>query len=222
MGKLRILSHSAETFRDRTEAALLLADELNEYAGKKAVVLGIPRGGVMIAAQLAKKLGAECDIVLSRKLGAPGNPELAIGAVAEDGKLFLHDMILSRKWEGSPYIKEEKTRQMAQIERRIKAYREFCPKIPLAGRIVIVTDDGLATGATMQAALWSVRQEKPKKLVAAVPVAPEDTAEILAGDADELVILRVPELFGAVGQFYKHFDQVDDEEVVSVLRDSVI
>ncbi len=220
MGRLRIISQSGEPFIDRAEAGGLLADELKKYRGGGTVVLGIPRGGIVIARRIADKIGASLDIVLSRKLGAPGNPELAIGAVSEDGKLFLrYDMISDEEARESRYMQDEKARQVSEIKRRIALYRKIHPKISLKGRMVIVTDDGLATGATMQAALWSAKQEAPKKLVAAVPVAPRDTAERLSRDADEMIVLRVPDTFAAVGQFYARFDQVEDEEVLKILKE---
>jgi predicted phosphoribosyltransferase len=174
---------------------------------------------VVVAREVARALQAELDIVLSRKLGAPRNPELAIGAISEDGKLFLNKMLLSRVGAESMYIQQEKARQLAKIERRTALYRGIRPKVPLEGRLVIVTDDGLATGATMQAALWTTRQEGPKKLIAALPVGPEDTAMRLAKDADEMICLRSPPVFDAIGQFYKRFDPVEDEEVVEILKE---
>lgn len=219
MGNIKILAHSDELFRDRIEAGRLLAGALERYNGKDTVILGIPRGGVVIAGEIAAKLGAELDIVLSRKLGAPGNPELALGAVSEDGKLFLHEMVKAQGFADSPYIKEEKARQMEEIKRRIAIFRKARPKTALKGKTVIVTDDGLATGATMQAALWMARHEGPKELISAVPVAPEDTIERLAPDADEMLILRVPRYFAAVGQFYEYFDQTGDDEVLRILKE---
>lgn len=217
MGKVKIISNSNEPFKDRVEAGSLLAAALDTYKGRKAVVLGIPRGGMVIARELAKALDAQIDIVLSRKLGAPGNPELAIGAIAEDGKFFLQEGMPAGLHENS-YVEKEKEHQLSEIKHRIKLYRAIRPKVKLAGREVIITDDGLATGATMQAALWVSRQEKPKKLIVAVPVAPEDTVMRLAKDADEIICLRAPMFFAAVGQFYTHFNQVEDEEVLSLLR----
>lgn len=219
MGKLRVISHADEPFADRDEAASLLADELEKYRGEGTVILGIPRGGIVIARRMAQRLDAGLDIVLSRKLGAPGNPELAVGAVSEDGNLFLrYDMAADEVAAESRYIQDEKARQVSEIKRRIDLYRKVHPKTPLKGKTVVVTDDGLATGATMQAALWSARQEAPKKLIAAVPVAPADTARRISEDADELVVLRVPAFFAAVGQFYTRFNQVEDEEVLEILK----
>jgi putative phosphoribosyl transferase len=202
------------------EAGQLLAQELAEYRGRQTVVLGIPRGGVVIAREVARALEAEVDTVLSRKLGAPGNPELAIGAIAEDGKVFLHEQLLSQLGVTPEYLKQEKARQMAELKRRIALYRQARSKVPLEGRVVIVTDDGVATGATMQAALWTSNREGPDRLIAALPVGPADTVTRLAQETDELICLRAPPFFGAIGQFYQTFEQVKDEEVVKILKEA--
>ena len=181
-------------------------------------MLGIPRGGIIIAQQIADVLEADLDIVLSHKLGAPGNPELAIGAVCEDGKLFLDERITSYVGADDTYIEQEKARQLKQINRRIQRYREVLPKLPLQERVVIITDDGVATGATMQAALWAVRQENPEKVVAALPVGPEDTLKKLSEDADQTICLQSPPFFSALSQFYLQFTQVEDQELLEILQ----
>ncbi len=214
-----IVSHSGERFRDRREAGRLLGQELSQLRGQKAVVLGIPRGGVLVARELARALEAELDIILSRKLPAPGNPELALGSVAEDGKLFLNETVAREAGIDSTYIRQEKARQLVEIARRVDLFRRVRPRAPLQGRLAIVTDDGVATGATLQAALWAVRQENPAKLIAAIPVGSEETVTRLAGDVDEMVCLRAPPFFAAVGQFYMRFEPVEDEEVLEVLRE---
>jgi predicted phosphoribosyltransferase len=219
MNTLRIISYSDEPFRNRLEAGQLLGHELRNWRGQSAVVLGIPRGGLIVARELARVLDADLDIVLSRKLRAPGNPELAIGAVTEDGKLFLDEMLIREMGVESTYIRQEKERQLLEIARRTEQSRQILPKVPLKGRLVIVTDDGVATGATMQAALWAARQEHPKKLIAALPVGPEETVRRLAQDADEMICLRTPSFFSAVGEFYIQFDQVEDEEMLTILRE---
>ncbi len=218
MGKLRILSHRSGQFRDRREAGRLLAEELRGYRGQKAVVLGIPRGGIIVAKELAHALEAELDIVLAHKLRTPGHAELAMGSVAEDGKLFLNEEVTRGLGVSEAYIQQEKAHQLAEIGRRTELFRRIRPKVPLAGRTVIITDDGVATGATTQAALWAVRLENPEKLIAAFPVGPEDTIRRLAEDVDEMLCLRTPPLFAAVGQFYMRFEPVDDEEVLKVLE----
>lgn len=215
--QLRILSRSSTPFADREEAGKLLADELSDYRGKKAVVLGIPRGGVVVGHELARGLDAELDIVLAHKLGTPGHEELAMGSVTEDGKLFLNREVVEELGVREPYIQQEKARQLAEIKRRSELIRRVRPKIPLKGRIVIVTDDGVATGATTQAALWAARLEQPEKLIAAIPVGPEDTIMRLAEDVDELLCLSVPPFFQAVGQFYQRFYPVGDQEVLKIL-----
>lgn len=217
MGTVRVLSHSPEPFADRREAGRLLAAELERLRAGRPVVLGIPRGGVLVAAEIADRLEAELDIVLARKIGAPGNPELAIGAVAEDGRLFLDERIVARLGVPRAYIAREQGRQLEEIARRVALFRRVRPQVPLRGRNVIVADDGLATGATMQAALWAAHRDQPGSTVAAVPVGAVDTIERLAGSADELLCLRAPEDFGAVGRFYRRFDQVEDEEVLAIL-----
>lgn len=202
----------------------MLSRQLEKFGIRKSkienplVVLGIPRGGVVVAREIAHALAADLDMVLAHKLGAPGNPELAIGAVCEDGKLFLDEQISSYMGADDNYIKQEKARQLQEIARRVKRYRNVLPKLPLAGRIVIVTDDGVATGATMQAALWAVRQEGPEKIVAALPVGPEDTLERLSQDTDETICLQAPPFFSAISQFYSYFNQVEDEELLEILQ----
>lgn len=220
MGTLRIVSRSEEAFRDRVIAGRLLANELTSWRGQHAVVLGIPRGGLVVARELARVIEADLDIVLSRKLRTPGHEELAMGAVAEDGTVFLNDVVVQELGidSDSKYIRQEKAIQVAEIARRAELIRRVRPKVPLPGRVAIVTDDGVATGATMQAALWAARQEHPQKLIVALPVGPEDTVTRLAQDADETICLRAPLYFSAVGQFYLRFNQVEDEEVLAILH----
>ena len=220
MGKVRIISNSDEPFSDRLEAGQLLGNELKTLRGKRAVVLGIPRGGLIIASALSQALEAELDIVLSHKLGAPSNPELAIGAISEDGKLFLDEKLIERLNVKNTYVEQAKTVQQVEIARRAGQYRAICSKVPLQGRVVVVTDDGLATGATMQASLRAVRQEQPAKLIAAVPVGPEDTVRKLAQDTDEMLCLRSPPLFCAVGEFYMRFEQIEEQEVLEILKEA--
>ena len=217
MGTIRILSHSGAPFADRREAGQLLARELEAHRTPRPVVLGIPRGGVVVAAEIASGLGAELDIVLSRKIGAPGNPELAIGAVSEDGQLFLDERVRARFGVSQQFVERQRALQIEEIARRVALYRAARPKVPLHGRVVILSDDGLATGSTMQAALWAVRRELPGRVIVAVPVGAPYTVVAVAESADELLCLRAPEDFGAVGRFYRRFDQTPDEEVVEIL-----
>ena len=204
-------------FRDRLDAAQQLADRLKSYRDKHALILAIPRGAVPMAKIIADQLGGELDVVLVRKLRAPQQPELAIGSVDESGWTYLADY--ARAYGGTAdYIEAEKRDQMATIRQRRAHYTPIRPPISPAGRIVIVIDDGLATGATMIAALHGLRATKPAKLICAVPVAPPDTLAKVAELADEVVCLEAPDFFQAVGQFYRHFLQVDDDEVIEILR----
>lgn len=220
MAQLRILSRSMQPFLDRAEAGRLLAGALSEYRGLNTVVLGIPRGGVVVALEVARALGAKLDIVLAHKLRTPGHAELAMGAVAEDGQLFLNREIVREMDVDDDYVQQEKAAQLAEINRRTELIRRVRPKIPVKGKIAIVTDDGVATGATTQAALWAVRMEQPQKLVAAIPVGPEDTIRRLARDVDEMVCLHTPPSFAAVGQFYQQFYPVEDDEVLQILKEA--
>ncbi|MDD5082671.1 MAG: phosphoribosyltransferase family protein, partial [Dehalococcoidales bacterium] len=196
----------------------LLADELRNLRGQQAVVLGIPRGGIVIARELAAALEADLDIVLARKLRTPGHEELAMGAIAEGGKVFLNEMVVRELGIKNSEIEQEKTLQLAEIARRAELIRHVLPRISLQGRPVVVTDDGVATGATFQAALWTVRQEAPAQLIAAIPVGSGETVRRLAADTDEMVCLQAPLFFAAVGQFYLRFQPIEDEEVLQILR----
>jgi putative phosphoribosyl transferase len=219
MGNWRIVSRSSAAFIDRAEAGKLLAAELSPYSGKKTVILGIPRGGMAVAREIARSLDAELDIVLSRKLRSPGQPELAFGAISEDGQVSLNRDVVQMLDIPEDYIEREEAFQMAEINRRNSIFRRERPRVPLIGRIAIITDDGVATGATFKVALAAARHEHPAKLIAALPVGPENTIVKLAAAADESICLRSPPIFGAVGQFYEHFEQLEDEDVLSILRE---
>ena len=204
-------------FRDRDEAAHRLADKLAPYRGQHPLVLAIPRGAVPMARIVADQLGGELDVVLVRKLRAPQQPELAIGSVDESGWTYLADF--AQTYGANPaYIHAEKQAQLANIRQRRTQYTPIRPPISPSGRVVIVIDDGLATGATMIAALHGLRTKKPARLICAVPVAPPDTLAKVADLADEVVCLEAPVYFQAVGQFYQYFPQVDDDEVIAVLQ----
>lgn len=217
-GIIRILSRRSEPFADRREAGQLLARELAGYRGRDTVVLGIPRGGIVVAREIARVLGAQLDVVLARKLRTPGQPELAMGSVAENGRIFLNQRVVGDMGIKQAEIEREKAYQMAEIKRRNELIRRVRPKVSLNGKTVIVTDDGVATGATTQAAFWAVRTEQPVKLIAALPVGPEETIKRLASDVDEMLCLRTPPFFAAVGQFYLRFEPVEDDEVLDILR----
>jgi predicted phosphoribosyltransferase len=204
------------SFRNRAEAAHLLAERLRVYKGKNPLVLAIPRGAVSMGRILADALGGELDVVLVRKLGAPMNPEFAVGSVDESGWAYIADHAASAGADVA-YIEEEKQRQLEVMRQRRARYTAARASIDPAGRIVIVVDDGLATGATMISALRALRAKNPAQLIAAVPVSPPDTLRKVEKLADETVCLEVPEYFMAVGQFYKDFPQVEDGEVVTTL-----
>lgn len=215
---LRIFSRNQKPFQTRQEAGQLLAKELRPFVGQNALVLGIPRGGIVVAAQVSRLLTADLDIVLARKIGAPGNPEFAIGAISEDGREFVNASVADQVGADEPYLQEAQAKQLEEIAMRKSLYRKTLPKIPLKERLVILIDDGLATGATMQAGLWSAREEGPKSIIAALPVASPDGLELIAGYADEVFCLRAPDYFSAVGQFYSQFSEVSDQEVLEILK----
>ncbi len=206
-------------FRDRIDAGAQLAEHLDAYRGRSALVLGIPRGGVPVAAEVARRLDADLDVVVARKLGAPRSRELAIGAVTANGGLFLNEEIIRDLQVPPAHIERVATEECAEARRCEERFRGARPAPETRGRIVIVVDDGLATGATMRAAVRSVRQQHPAKLVVAVPVGSRRACEGLAGEADEVVCPHQPEPFPAVGLFYDRFESTEDAEVRATLRE---
>ncbi|MBL0141697.1 MAG: phosphoribosyltransferase [Betaproteobacteria bacterium] len=203
-------------FEDRIDAARKLALALARYRGKHPLVLAIPRGAVPMAQVVADELGGQLDVVLVRKLGAPGNPEFAVGAVDEAGWTYVADYAAD-VGASSSFLADETATQLATMRARRELYTPARSPIDPEGRIVIVVDDGLATGATMIAALHSVRARHPARLVCAVPVASPGSLENVRAHADEVVCLEAPPGFHAVGQFYRTFGQVEDSQVVAVL-----
>ena len=204
-------------FQNRTQAAQRLAHRLKEYADEKPLVLAIPRGAVPMGRIIADTLYGDLDVVLVHKLGAPGNPELAIGAVSEDGHVFVGENA-RRIGVSQSYIEREAERQRRVLTERREAYTPDRERFDPEGRTVIVVDDGVATGATMIAALDAVRRADPKRLIVAVGVAPQSTLNQLREGADEVVCLEVPDLFVAVGQAFREFGPVTDEDVIRILR----
>ncbi len=218
MKNVRIISRQAEPFDSRAQAGAMLAEFLGDLP-TPAVVVGIPRGGVVVAAQIVRRIGAAMDIILTRKLGAPFNPELAVGAVAESGVITTDPTIASYVGASEEYTRLQALAQLTEIQRRAVLFRRECPRLSLAGRPVIVTDDGVATGATMQSSLRAIAMEKPSHLVCALPVAPPETLERLASFADDVLCLLAPDGFEAVGQFYRDFSQTTDDEVLAILKE---
>jgi putative phosphoribosyl transferase len=213
-------SGDPEVYPTREAAGRKLAHRLRSYAGPDVVVLGVPRGGLPVAREVADALRAPLDIVVVRKLGAPGQPELGIGAVVDGDhpSAIYNEEIMEQLGVQQRYVKAEVERQLKEVKRRESAYRQGREKIPLAGKTVIVIDDGIATGSSMRAALRGVRRQQPARLILAVPVAPPETVEAMRGEADEIVCLESPEEFFAVGQFYRDFHQVSDDEVTTILQ----
>lgn len=205
-------------FRDRVDAGVQLAAALERYRGQDVLVLGIPRGGVVVAAEVARRLGAALDVIVARKLGAPISRELAIGAVTADGERYLNEDILRELRVTERYLQSVTEEEQAEAQRREERFRAGRPPARVAGRTVILIDDGLATGATMRAAVRSVRRQGPARLVVAVPVGARETCEELRAEADEVVCLYQPEPFWAVGAHYQHFEPVDDATVQELLR----
>jgi putative phosphoribosyl transferase len=204
-------------FRDRQDAGNALAARLEHYRGCDALVLGLPRGGVVVAAQVARWLDAELDVLVARKLGSPISDELAIGAVTANSGRFLNEDVIQELGVSEPYIARVTGLEQAEAQRREALFRKGRLAPRFAGRIVILVDDGLATGATMRAAVRSVRQHKPARMIVAVPVGSREACAALRGEADEVICLHEPEVFRAVGSWYHHFEQTADNEVERLL-----
>jgi predicted phosphoribosyltransferase len=206
-------------FQDRREAGQALAEELASLKGTPdMVILGIPRGGVVVGHEIARELEAPLDVYITRKIGAPHNPELAIGAVASDGTLIIDHQLVRRLGVPQNYIDEESERQKQEISRRLAEYRRDQKAPGLRGRVVILVDDGVATGATTLVTIKAIKAQEPSELILAVPVGPRDSIESLRKEVDRLVCLHAPEVFWAVGAFYNVFDQTSDEEVKALLQ----
>jgi predicted phosphoribosyltransferase len=207
-------------FKNREQAANILAKRLSKYQGKSPLVLGIPRGAVPMAKIVADTLGGELDVVLVHKLGAPGQPELAIGAVDETGHVYLGDYAPAIGISAR-YVREEKQAQLKILRQRRSLYTPYRTPINPTDRIVIVVDNGIATGSTMLAALRTLRAKKPARLIAAFAVAPAVTLTRIQAEANEVACLYAPNEFYAVGQFFEDFAQVSDEQVIEILKREV-
>jgi len=206
-------------FQDRREAGKALAQELAPLKGKPGLlVLGIPRGGVVVGHEIARALDAPLDVYITRKIGAPHNPGLAIGAVASDGTLLIDHQLAKRLGVPQDYLDQEAERQKREIERRLAEYRGDRPPPELKDKVIVLADDGVATGATTLATIRAIRAQEPAELILAVPVGPRDSIETLRQEVDRLVCLHAPEIFWAVGAFYDVFDQTTDAEVKSLLQ----
>lgn len=204
-------------FPDRTTAGNILAEKLAEFKGKNALVLAVPRGGVVVGCEAAKALEAELDVIIPRKIGAPYNPELAIGAVIDDDTVVLDDELIEVLHVPEEFLEEEINRQKREASRRYKAYRGDLPLPEVKDRDVILVDDGIATGATMTAAIRSLRKKEPRSITLAVPVAPQETIKRMKSEVDKVICLYEPKIFYAVGQFYIDFGQTTDEEVINLI-----
>jgi predicted phosphoribosyltransferase len=214
----RAVSRMERAFVNRTEAGRLLAEKLEKYANRNdVVVLGLPRGGVPGAYEVAKRLNAPLDVFIVRKLGVPGFEELAAGAIASGGVRVLNEDVVRAIPYATEAIEAVTAKETAELQRREQIYREGRPAPALRDRIAILVDDGLATGATMRAAVKALRQQGAAKIVVAVPVGPPDTCEELAQEADEAICLSTPPFFQAVGQYYEDFSQTSDDDVRELL-----
>lgn len=217
MGASRSSGAPGPLFADRVDAGRRLGERLAAYSADRPIVLGIPRGGVPVAAEVARLLGAELDVVVARKLGAPHQPELAIGATTAHGGRYLNEEVIEALGVARPYIEQVTASETAEARRREERFGGGRGLGAVAGRVAILVDDGLATGATMRAAARAVRAYAPSRLVVAVPVGAAETCEDMRDEADEIVCLAQPEPFWAVGLHYAEFGQTSDEDVQRIL-----
>jgi putative phosphoribosyl transferase len=204
-------------FRDRLDAGERLAELLSDYRGERLAIIAIPRGGVEVGYVLAIRLGAPLEVTVPRKIGAPMDPELAVGAIAEDGTIYVDEEVARLVGVGMDWIREEGERELLEVRRRIEVYRGGKPLPRLDGYTVILVDDGVATGATMIATAKFLRKLEPRRLVIAVPVAPPETLPKLSREADDVRCVETPSPFFAIGQFYRDFTQLSDSQVLDYL-----
>ncbi len=205
-------------FTNRVEAGRRLAKTLLHFRGQDVVVLGIPRGGVVVANEVAKELGARLDVVVTRKIEAPGEPEFALGAVTQEGDVLMDRQAAESLGASPDYLDDQIRKKRKEVRERMERLRGEVPYPELKGKVVIIVDDGIATGSSVQAAVMSVKRRKPKEIVVAVPVAPMDAIEALKEDGTKVICLETPGPFLAIGEFYADFNQVEDMEVKRILE----
>jgi len=206
-------------FANRQEAGEKLAEKLIKFKNRAdAIVLGLPRGGVMVAFAAARRLNLPLDIIVPRKIGAPGNEELAIGAIGENGELVLDEALAKQLGVTPKYLAKIVAEEKEEAQRRLRIYRNGRPPLSLDGKTAILVDDGIATGSTMLAAIRSAKNKKAKKIIAAAPIVAMDTLAKLKNEADDVICIDAPAYFGAVGAFYREFGQTQDSEVVETLQ----
>lgn len=206
-------------FQDRVDAGRQLGEKLQQFKDvQNAIVIGLPRGGVPVAYEVAKALNAPLEVVVPRKVGMPGQPELAVGAVCEDGTVIFNDSLLRMAKLSPDDLQPIVEKEKQEAQRRLKEYRGGRPELDLKDKVVILVDDGIATGATMRAAIASAQAKGAQKIIVAVPVLPPDTLEALQDTVDEVIYLDAPAYFGAVGMFYRNFGQTQDDQVVALME----
>ena len=207
-------------FKDRVEAGEKLSTALREFKGRDVIVLGIPRGGVVVAARVAKALGAPLDVVVTRKIEAPGEPEYALGAITQEGDVIMDRQAAESLGASKEYLDDQIRKKREEVKERMKRFRGDAPYPVLRGKVVVIVDDGIATGSSVSAAVMSVKKGSPLQVVVAVPVAPADAIDMLTQDGTRVVCLETPGPFLAIGEFYEEFEQVEDGEVKKILDQS--
>lgn len=208
-------------FKNRVEAGQKLAETLKKFKDAQGtLILALPRGGVVVGFEVVKTLSLPMDIIVPRKIGAPGNPEFAIGAITEQGVGIFDEMVIGTYEITESYLQNEIKKEKAEAERRLKLYRGTRPPLDLKNKTVIIVDDGLATGLTMQAAIKTAKKLGAEKIIVAIPVTSPEAAELVKKEVDEIIYLKAPAFFGAVGSFYEEFGQTADDEVIDLLKKS--